>query len=182
VKILDAKTGKLQGTLEGHSATIQTVGFALGGKALVTGSADETVKVWDVASGKEQGSMPGPRDGHVAVSVDGKTIATINRKDKTVTVYDVETRKEKRTWKEIDAGHLVFSRQGALAIRTQAKEVMICDPATGKELAVVNGGGESALWKSVAFSPDGRILASSGYEFEGNSPTGVLHLWELQKD
>jgi WD40 repeat protein len=182
VKILDARTGKVQSTLEGHADTIRTVGFALGGKALVTGCADKTVKVWDVVSGKEHGSLQCSRDGHVAVSLDGKTLATMNSQDKTVTLYDVETRKQKLTWKDIDAGHLAFSRNGTLAIRTQMGEVKICDAIAGKELAVLQNGGARLLWTSLTFSPDGNILASSGNEFEGNSVAGVLHLWQMRKD
>ncbi|MBN3923809.1 MAG: ribosome assembly protein 4, partial [Nostoc sp. NMS4] len=39
-------------TLEGHSSTVFSVGFSPDGKTLASGSGDNTIKLWDVSTGK----------------------------------------------------------------------------------------------------------------------------------
>ena len=40
-------------TLKGHSDDVNSVAYSPDGKHVVSGSDDRTVKVWDVATGKE---------------------------------------------------------------------------------------------------------------------------------
>ena len=40
-------------TLTGHSGTVASVAYSPDGKHIVSGSADQTVKVWDSQTGKE---------------------------------------------------------------------------------------------------------------------------------
>jgi WD40 repeat protein len=40
-------------TLTGHSGWVESVAYSPDGKHIVSGSRDQTVKVWDAATGKE---------------------------------------------------------------------------------------------------------------------------------
>jgi WD40 repeat protein len=51
-RIWDTKTGMLVATLKGHTAPVMAVGFADGGRYLITGSQDKKLFLWDVASGE----------------------------------------------------------------------------------------------------------------------------------
>ncbi|KIK21719.1 hypothetical protein PISMIDRAFT_536800, partial [Pisolithus microcarpus 441] len=51
----------VQQTLEGHTGWIMSVGFSSGGKRIVSGSDDKTVRIWDAETGVQIG---GPLEGH----------------------------------------------------------------------------------------------------------------------
>jgi RNA polymerase sigma factor (sigma-70 family) len=186
VKILDANTGKELATLDGHSDQVRTIAFPRDGKVLVTGSADGTVKIWDVAARKEKASMKSLKDGNFALSSDGKTLATVRPNDRTVILWDVATGTERVTWKEMGGNHLAFSPNGKMLAVGFTRQVKICDVANGKELAVLQrfASTEEVICTSLAFSPDGKVLAASGFEWDlktDNPIAGVLQLWELRK-
>ncbi|KIN98754.1 hypothetical protein M404DRAFT_827906, partial [Pisolithus tinctorius Marx 270] len=50
-----------QQLLQGHASTVNSVAFSCDGKGIVSGSGDETVRVWDVEGGVQIGS---PLEGH----------------------------------------------------------------------------------------------------------------------
>eukprot|EP00961_Rhodomonas_salina_P243268 3287217-Rhodomonas_salina.1 len=65
-------------SLEGHTSSVTSVSFAPDGKTLASGSWDNTVKLWDAASGSQMSSLEG-HTGYVrsvAFAPDGKTVAS----------------------------------------------------------------------------------------------------------
>ncbi|TPX67298.1 hypothetical protein CcCBS67573_g07548, partial [Chytriomyces confervae] len=78
--------------LSGHSGTVNSVAVTRDGKTIVSGSYDNTVKVWDTESGECTSTL----EGHsfivnsVAVTPDGKTIVS-GSWDNTVKVWDTES-------------------------------------------------------------------------------------------
>src|SRR5262249_36267831 len=50
--LLDASTLKKRATLEGHTKSLNAVAFSRDGKLLASGSDDETVRLWDPATGE----------------------------------------------------------------------------------------------------------------------------------
>lgn len=78
------------GTLTGHDWTVYGLGFTPTGRLLVSGSADETVRVWDVASGRTLETFRWHRRWVtcLAVAPDGMTAAA-GSADGTVVVFDL---------------------------------------------------------------------------------------------
>ena len=66
--------------------------FSPDGKRLASGSADKTVKVWEVQTGQEALTLKGHTSGvwSVCFSPDGKRLASASG-DKTVKVWDAAT-------------------------------------------------------------------------------------------
>jgi len=152
-----------------HSEDVFSVTFSPDGRLLASGSGDNTVKLWDVATGALVRTLTGHS---VAFSPDGGLLAS-GSLDNTVKLWDVATGALARTL----AGHInsvasvAFSPDGRrLASGSVDNTVKLWDVATGEELRVLAG--HTLIVDSVAFSPDGRLVAS------GSFGTTIL-LWDV---
>ena len=81
-----------RGELEGLIVWASSVALSGDGKTLALGSADNTIRVWDVIADREGATLKGHSSAvyAVALSGDGKTLAS-GSYDKTVKVWDVGT-------------------------------------------------------------------------------------------
>jgi WD40 repeat protein len=161
-------------TLRGHQDWVSSVSFSPDGKFLASGSLDETIKVWEVGSWREVATLRGHEKwvSSVSFSPDGKFLAS-GSKDNTVKVWEVGS------WREVATlrGHgwsvwsVTFSPDGKfLASGNRDKTVRIVDwsnlitwvkvweVGSWQAVAILIGH-DSDVW-SVAFSPDGKFLAS----------------------
>jgi WD40 repeat protein/serine/threonine protein kinase len=145
--------------------------------ALTYATADPTVGVWDLATGKERMQLPG--DGCLAFSPDGKRLAV--ELENQLRVWDLQTRK---TVYELPLGEdyvaaVTFSPDGRYlagaggeAFFTGDRSFLrLWDAATGALVRDLKGhvGAVSAL----AFSPDSRRLVSAG------SQDPVVRVWDV---
>jgi WD40 repeat protein len=109
----------------------------------------------------------------VAFSPDGKTVATSSR-DRTIAFWDVATRKRLHIIRHREPfGPLVFSPDGGLLAVVAGKaqrEVLLYDATTRKEKGKI--GEFRTFLRSLAFSPDGKILAAKE---DGSS---VVTFWD----
>jgi WD40 repeat protein len=138
------------------------VTFTPNGKSLVSGGHDETVRLWDVATGKERATVKGHTFyvGSVAFGPDGKTLAT-GSWDRTIKVWDIATGKERATLKAPDwVLSVAFSPDGKTlaSVSLRGRTITLWDVVACKERATLQGHTHYAL--SVAFSPDGKAVAS----------------------
>ena len=79
--------------LQGHTSSVVSVVFSSDGRHIVSGSSDQTIRVWDAQTGGQVGN---PLQGHtnlvnsVAFSPDGRHIVSGSR-DQTIQVWDAQT-------------------------------------------------------------------------------------------
>jgi len=89
---LDGITGIQTAILSGHSDYVRSITFSLDGTFLVSGSDDETIRLWDVQTGGVTKTFHG-HTGYVlsvSISADCTTIAS-GSADKTIHLWDVQT-------------------------------------------------------------------------------------------
>ena len=74
---------------KGHADGVKSVTFSPDGKTLASGSSDQTIKIWDLASGRELRTLVGPSSNvtSVAFSPDGKILAS-GSWDQTIKLWD----------------------------------------------------------------------------------------------
>ena len=125
-------------------------------------------------------------DGFVLTySPDGKTLATSSRddlgKDTTIQLWDAVTCKHKTTLTTEHFGtiySIAFSPDGhILAGGGRRGEVCIWDATSGELKTTLTGHSERYGWSVVAFSPDGRTLASVARSSNWNR--GEMRLWDV---
>ena len=164
--------------LAGHSDYVTSVALSPDGRHIVSGSADETVRVWDAQTGQ---SVMDPLTGHgnwvtsVAFSPDGRHIVS-GSADKTVRVWDAQTGQNVM---DPLAGHnnlvssVTFSPDGRHIVSgSYDKTVRVWDAQTGQSVMDPLTGHDDWV-RSVAFSPDGRYIVSGSYD-------KTVRVWDAQ--
>ena len=99
VKLAASANDPLIRTFTGHASTVGSVAYSPDGRTALSGSWDKTLKLWDVATGRELRTFTGHGYGvrSVAYSPDGRT-ALSGSDDKTLKLWDVATGRELRTF------------------------------------------------------------------------------------
>ncbi|KAK3947855.1 quinon protein alcohol dehydrogenase-like superfamily [Pseudoneurospora amorphoporcata] len=173
---------KLEGllTLEGHSHYVFSVAFSPDGQRLASCSDNETIKIWDPASGSCLRTLEGHSGSVTSVvfSPDGQRLAS-GSWDNTIKIWDPASGSCLRTLE----GHsgrvssVVFSPDGQrLASGSWDNTIKIWDPASGSYLQTLKG--HSGSVTSVAFSPDGQRLASGSQRLASGSRDNTIKIWD----
>ena len=122
----------------GHYATIRTVAFSSDGRFAATGSADKTIKLWEVSTGREIRSYLGSNGTvwKLAFSQDNRLLASIDAEYK-VTIWEVETSKSLRVLDlpNDDFLSIVFTTDGEQIVTgTEKNHAILWDVGTGDEI------------------------------------------------
>jgi hypothetical protein len=175
VRAKDSVTLEGRAELKGHTSTVLCLAVAPDGKTLATGSWDHSVKVWDVASGKERRTLRGHTGlvHCVAFAPDGKVLASAGW-DGVIRLWDVATGRERAAyWAHADERihGLAFSPDGrTIASASMDRVVKLYELVSGTERAAYRATNGFAI--CLAFAPDGRTLAAG-------SERGSIYFWDL---
>jgi len=148
----------------GHNASVKAVAFTKDGKYLLTGSRDKTIKLWDIASGREIRTFFGHEStiNDLALSPDGTQFLSSSA-DKTARLWEIATGKLLQTFK----GHedlltaVDFNPNGKQVITAgYDNEAILWDIKSGEKLKTfrVNPDKGIGYGVNVAFHPDGNTV------------------------
>lgn len=159
----DRNITKPVGELKGHEADIDCLAVSRDGRFLATGGYDKTLKLWDLTVRREKATYEGHTDAvmSVAFSADGTTLYSGAFKELLAWDTNSGAAKEKlASYKgEFDyVGCLAMSPDGKTLAVGVGSRVELMDPANGRVRETLEGHTGSMNW--VAFSPDGKTLAS----------------------
>jgi WD40 repeat protein len=172
----------------GHHDIVRELSFSPDGRWLASSTGDDSVKLWDVASGFEVRTwtkLPGDTEA-IVFSPDSRTLATASTQIRSmdmvsnVKVWEIVSGREVMGLPEPIARvtAMSFSPDGKwIAAGTDGAEVLLWEVASGRPGRRFPQPGPVA---GVAFSPNGRILASATRGLPADDPEGnVIRLWDI---
>jgi RNA polymerase sigma factor (sigma-70 family) len=190
-------TSRMGGTQFRHGDRIYFVAYTPDGKQLVTGSDDNTLRLWDAGSGREihhfataragksdppvampLGMVPGQSMPHRSMAVlshDGKVLAAISGND--VTWWDVPTGKQlhhKRGPSPVLSALAFVDGGKSLLVTDVSGRPLVWDVATGKSSQPEKPGRQDSVpifgpGDNAALSPDGKVMARFHFDQANNA-------------
>ncbi|MCM3923209.1 hypothetical protein ND748_16265 [Frankia sp. AiPs1] len=166
----------LRRNVTGHSYAVHAVAVAPAGTWIVSAGRDGSVRIWEVATGRERARLTGSTGWvrALAVAPDGTWIVSAGG-DGSVRIWEVATGRERARL----TGHARWVNAVAVApdgtwiasAGDRESSVRIWDVATGQERA--RGPDHAGAVSAVAVAPDGSWVASAG-DFDGS-----VRIWEV---
>ncbi len=187
IKIWEIATGHEVGALDpglakdGKTLLSNALAISSDGKTLYGGYFDGSVRIWDLETKTVRTTLPawgwGKMTNSLVLSPDEKTLACALG-DFSIVIYDLTTNKVRARLpgSRTQAWTLAFSPDGrVLAAGCQDGKIRMWDMATGKPRGAFPAHKDSRV-HGVAFTPDGKILASAA----GNLTTwGEFKVWNV---
>lgn len=179
---------KIKHILTGHTQPIICVAMSPDGKTIASGSQDNTIKLWNAATGELLETLNGHHSAIIALafSPDGKILASSSNhefNDGTIKLWDLNTRKLQKSLGaslvNLRVGSLAFSRDqqylasGHIGFTAVDTAIRIWQIDRGKVAYTLKGHGWEVT--AIAFSSDGKILVSGGAD-------SAIMIWDWQAE
>ena len=178
-KYEDKNKGRLVHTLQEHSYSVNSVSYSPDGQYIVSGSYDNTIKIWNSKTGAFLYTLKGHNSTveSVCYSPDGQYIVSGSR-DNMIKVWNSKTGALLHTLQ----GHsenvfsVCYSPDGNyIASASLDTTLKIWESSTGRLIRTLTGNSYSGIY-CIDYSPDGQYIVSGSYKEikVWNSRTGAL--------
>jgi len=181
IRLIDTKTGNETQTFDGHGKPCRSITFASNGKSIYTTAADNTLKKWDIVTGKEIKSIP----------IKAQPVALLRDEKTAVTSYSDNGVYNAVNYINISDGSLIITFNGQHTMGTGQINSLVISP-DGKTVLSGSGDHTIKLWNiadgnliktfnghtgavnSAVFSPDGKTIISG-------SEDNTIKVWDTEK-
>jgi WD40 repeat protein len=174
LKLWDGIKGQECGRIAGHPGGTGLVCFSADSRHVLTSGADNTVRVWSAATGKEVVQVGNVTALCMALSPDGKLLAVATTEDE-LCLFETASARERCRFRLSGAANSIalrFSPDGKyLAMASGDEVIRLWDVVRGKLLRGLVGHQGAVL--TLAFAPAGELLASGGSD-------GTVRLWDVK--
>ena len=150
---------------EGHADEVKGVALSQDGRYAASVGRDQTVRVWDLTTGKEAHMLKGHTKEVWSVAFHPNSRYVLSASwDATVRMWDFKTGNEVNRWTHTkDVNSVVLSRDGGVMLTgSDDEKVYQWNVTTGEEVRKYSG--HSNYVYAAAFAPDGRHIASGGVD------------------
>jgi WD40 repeat protein len=176
IQVWDVAIGHLEGRFPGlrvHDGLIietleHRVAFSPDGKIIAVAETLTTLSLWDIATGRRvRGFRHFPTTQGFTFAPDGRTVVSGGTHFR---FWDILRGHEIGRFTRLgEVASLAFKADGNVIATASGEELQLWEVSTARDLRRMNGPLQSI--RSVAFAPDGKLLASSGFG-------GCLQLWD----
>ncbi len=170
-----AQSWECVGVLQGHKSWVTTVAFNPRTPTLVSGSLDDTIKVWSLQTGNTMFTLQGHRRGvnEVAISAKGQVLVSCGD-DNTVQVWNLTAGRRLHTLKGHGRGvtSVAIGHQGWL-LASGSKDKTINLWKLDKGTLIKSFLDSVSVIKSVAITPNETLLISGGLD-------NKIRLWDIK--
>ena len=182
VRLWDAATGRGEGApLGAHDSLVLALAFSPDGTRIASGSADRTLRMWDVKGRRLIGAPLGHEDAVTAVAFtpDGTRLVS-GSEDNTIRFWNAKTEAPIGTphhGHEAGLGTVAISRDGSLLVSGGFRpSARVWNALTGEQIRAIEG----RDIRSVAISPDSaRIIAGGRRPGGTRDQDDYLQLFDL---
>lgn len=170
-RVFDLSSGALLTTLSGHANKVYTAKF-VGTARAVTGSADRSLGLWDLAAAARLASL---RTASAACAVDVaacNSIIASGHHDGSVRLWDLSSLQQTHLYSQTHSSNItccLFSPSQPFHLLTMARDNRLCitDSRQTKSALMTLRSPRLRVpcdWSRACFSPDGAHIAAGGYE------------------
>jgi WD40 repeat protein len=173
VCLLDLQKEAAPRWFQGSKKEVFSLAYSQDGRRAISGSMDNTVRQFDLETGKELGASGLTEVHRLAVSPDGQHALSCGPLETSVRLWDLTSGRELRRFENAGVVSAAFSPDGRLVLSGGVGRAWLWEMASAKEVRSLDHGPGWVF--AVAFSGDGRrALTGSG------AGSQAVRLWALE--